>query len=458
MGCSSGLKGRRAGWLHILLVTAAVVATLVPLSECRIVGGIRAIDGSLHTDTRLKHAFDDDSLLGGEENDFSTSTLKSVKKPQKPAAVPPEAKRIAMLTPYGPIRMSLLYNNAPETAKALYELASRQMQTCVDCQFYRAEARGEGGGPPYSLLQGSLGKAMTTPTEQEGSRLVKAGDVVVIPPTSEFYIALGDHEDWSEAHTVVGMVDDFTVVDLIGVQAYEEVEHPDFKTLMRLMKEPVDFVLTTDMSASVMPRYTVEKSVHASVKRIVEDPALHRSYRVHRMDDIGGIDGGLSFSEPDSSVLDDVDEYDYDSAMIDSGKKYTNKRRAPVMFKEPPPSPPSLRHSGKKMARGVSKGKEHSNNNNIASYEDSRDAFSKHRRTSNNKNNNRARFEQVFEDGIENLEVEDLNGNNFEDWNGGLDTDEAFEDDGSLLGAFEEDEENDFNLDKFAKLDFRNLP
>jgi cyclophilin family peptidyl-prolyl cis-trans isomerase len=433
----------RPWWCHQFLVVYVILLVAlvqqVPLCECRIVGGIDAIDGTLHTGTRSKHRKKSKSSVG----EFSRTKPHQ----ERTATVPPEAKRVAMLTPYGPIRMSLLYNNAPETAKALYELASRQMETCVDCQFYRAEARGEGGGPPYSLLQGSLGKGMMTPTEQEGSRLVKAGDVVVIPPTSEFYIALGDHDDWSEAHTVVGMVDDFTVVDLIGVQAYEEVEHPDFKTLMRLMKEPVDFVLTTDMSATVMPRYMVEKSVHASVRRIIEDPALHRNHRVHRMDDIGGVDGGLSFSEPDMSVLDgEEDDEDDDSAMIASETKY--KRKTPpvtLKLKVPKRTSPSLNGLGKKKTK-----QHHVDEDNHAAYQNLERVLEDEEPIINNNID-----ADEFEDGIESLDqVDELNGDSFEHLNG------AFEDDENLLDVLndEEEEEEDINLDKFAKLDFRNLP
>lgn len=169
-----------------------------------------------------------------------------------------ETKRISLLTPYGPIHVSLLTKNAPRTTTALINAAALRSSRCSKCQFYRAEARPkrrDGAGPPYGLLQGSFGKSIPLPTKKEGTRRIVAGDVVVIPPTGEFYIALVDHGEWSKAHTVVGMVDDFVSTDLIGVQAVKTVVHPEFGTEMQIMKSPVSFTLSDDITELVMPAF-----------------------------------------------------------------------------------------------------------------------------------------------------------------------------------------------------------
>lgn len=170
----------------------------------------------------------------------------------------PETKRISLLTPYGPIHVSLLTKNAPKTTDALLKAAALRSTRCSKCQFYRAEARPKGRGskgPPYGLLQGSFGKSIPLPTKKEGRRRIVAGDVVVIPPTGEFYIALVDHDEWSKAHTVVGMVDDFVSTDLIAVQVVKTVVHPEYGTEMKIMKSPVSFTLSDDMAEMVMPMY-----------------------------------------------------------------------------------------------------------------------------------------------------------------------------------------------------------
>lgn len=173
-------------------------------------------------------------------------------------SVLPETKRISLLTPYGPIHVSLLTKNAPKTTAALIKAAELKSDRCSKCQFYRAEARPKGRGskgPPYGLLQGSFGKSIPLPTKKEGRRRIVAGDVVVIPPTGEFYIALVDHDEWSNAHTVVGMVDDFVSTDLIAVQVVKTVVHPEYGTEMKIMKSPVSFTLSDDMAEMVMPMY-----------------------------------------------------------------------------------------------------------------------------------------------------------------------------------------------------------
>jgi hypothetical protein len=85
--------------------------------------------------------------------------------------------------------------------------------SCPKCNFYRhepaLESFGKEGfyGPPYALLQGSLGDMLETPPF-EGSPEIKKGDVCIIPNSKEFFIAKAGHEEWGHSHSVWGHIAD----------------------------------------------------------------------------------------------------------------------------------------------------------------------------------------------------------------------------------------------------------
>ncbi len=181
----------------------------------------------------------------------------------------PETSRLSLLTPYGPIRISLLSQNAPLTVNELIKESKRRLKAYNGCEFYRAEARAT-VGPPYGLIQGSFRKGMKLPKEKEGSRSIQAGDVVILPSSNDFYIALQDHPDWSSAHTVVGIVDDFVTPDLICIQPTLKSIHPTYSTEMQMLKERIDFVLTDDMSEMIMPKF-IDVNLMATAMETNED-------------------------------------------------------------------------------------------------------------------------------------------------------------------------------------------
>ncbi len=96
-------------------------------------------------------------------------------------------------------------------------------------------------------LQGSLGdeEALGAPPPREGllELPLAAGAVALIPGTWEFFIALSDHLEWSDSHTVVGEVHSLSAIDMIAMQPYEEVTHPEHGTVMRMMRREAPFTL-----------------------------------------------------------------------------------------------------------------------------------------------------------------------------------------------------------------------
>lgn len=48
-----------------------------------------------------------------------------------------------------------------------------------------------------------------------------------IPSTSDFFIALGEHPGWGDTMSVFAEVEDFVSTDLIAVQYYHNVTHPE---------------------------------------------------------------------------------------------------------------------------------------------------------------------------------------------------------------------------------------
>jgi hypothetical protein len=190
--------------------------------------------------SRIRENFEDGDFL--ESNDRSQSRIDSVARDTGDKTFSEElAEKIALLTPYGRIVVNLDKRNAPEMVNLILKKAKSTHKACRGCQFHRAEARpgrhDPPEGPPYGLIQGSLSKLKKAGNivKKEGTREVKSGDLVMIPGTYDFYIALADHPGWGAAHTVVGQVEDFVVADLIGVQPFTTYKHPTQGALFKLL-------------------------------------------------------------------------------------------------------------------------------------------------------------------------------------------------------------------------------
>ncbi|KAI3426472.1 hypothetical protein D9Q98_008839 [Chlorella vulgaris] len=155
-------------------------------------------------------------------------------------------RSVVLHTQFGPIKVKLLEQLAPRTTALVWDLAEKR--GCRNCAFYRNEARPRlGSGPPYALLQGRLDVPEVPP--REGAIEVKMGHVCFIPDTKDFFIAYGDHPEWGTGHTVWGLVDEWFATDFITAQQYREVTHPEFGTVMRMLKEEVPLKVATDADA-----------------------------------------------------------------------------------------------------------------------------------------------------------------------------------------------------------------
>jgi hypothetical protein len=157
-------------------------------------------------------------------------------------------------TSFGPIPVSLLnQNNAPGASQALLDLARSHGTGTFD----RAEPRPPPDrrlGPPYALLQGSFGDNALSLAREGTKTTIAPGDLVLIPNTNSFYIALESHDDWASSHSVVGQATAMTIVDVIVAQHTFLFQHPDYGTHMQMLTDPVPFRLTDDISNMSMLR------------------------------------------------------------------------------------------------------------------------------------------------------------------------------------------------------------
>mmetsp|Transcript_15164 Transcript_15164/g.20926 ORF Transcript_15164/g.20926 Transcript_15164/m.20926 type:complete len:271 (-) Transcript_15164:57-869(-) len=139
-----------------------------------------------------------------------------------------ELQVLTLKTHYGDIKIKLRPDLAPQVV-AQVVLKVNQGPCGGSCKFYRAEgvpAVGAvdnfgGPGPPYALLQGSLG-AGWKPVAREGAPIASRGMVCLIGNGPDFFISLNTHTEWGHAHTIWGEVQDMEVVDAIVSQPVKE--------------------------------------------------------------------------------------------------------------------------------------------------------------------------------------------------------------------------------------------
>ena len=71
----------------------------------------------------------------------------------------------------------------------------------------------------------------------------RRGHLANIHPGRDFYIALAPHEDWSSAHTAWGFISDLSAAEVIVQQPYTESVHAATGTHMRMLNDPVPFIV-----------------------------------------------------------------------------------------------------------------------------------------------------------------------------------------------------------------------
>lgn len=226
----------RSGALLLVLLSAAAglaAATerdgvFVGYKEVGVDGG--GGDGSLHADEGGAAA---GSGAGADSDAASNGDAATA-----------VGRTVLLHTQFGPIRVKMLEQLAPRTTALVWDLAQRR--GCRDCAFYRNEAQPRSGsGPPYALLQGRLPELAEVPP-REGRIEVKMGHVCFIPETKDFFVAYADHPEWETSHTVWGVVDEWFATDLMISQQYKEVTHPEYGTVMRMLKVEVPVKVTVE--------------------------------------------------------------------------------------------------------------------------------------------------------------------------------------------------------------------
>ena len=188
---------------------------------------------------KLDDPFTDVDLVRGRSDRWTSGTMQPPPAAGQPSGAPaPTADdaHLALVTPFGRVRLRLRPRSARATAWVLELLATHA--ECNGCTFYRAEKvpahwgspdwpdSYEGGrwGPPYALLQGGLSArgAPTPSAPREDSPVVRRGMVAWAGGASgpAFFVALADHPEWGRGHTVFADVvgADMAIVEAIVAQ------------------------------------------------------------------------------------------------------------------------------------------------------------------------------------------------------------------------------------------------
>ncbi|GAB4857714.1 hypothetical protein Ancab_015626 [Ancistrocladus abbreviatus] len=125
---------------------------------------------------------------------------------------------IGLETEHGTLHIKLYPDCAPHSVAYILELLAQRH--CAGCHFYRAEGRGSSWdargnhikeayfGPPYALIQGTLGAQGTpfTSLPTEVCPTIKRGVVAWVGSGPEFVISLANHQEWQKKYTVFGSV------------------------------------------------------------------------------------------------------------------------------------------------------------------------------------------------------------------------------------------------------------
>lgn len=144
------------------------------------------------------------------------------------------------------IRISVFQTECPKAYQFLSYMVENQQMECKPCTIYRGEPVPsywgsqdypdryfDGGrwGPPYALVQGGLVNSKYTQVEQDNHRpkVLKRGMVAWAGGNSiHFFIALADHPEWGDFHTVWGevLMEDMALVDaLVKEYPLKVLEH-----------------------------------------------------------------------------------------------------------------------------------------------------------------------------------------------------------------------------------------
>ena len=188
---------------------------------------------------KLDDPFTDVDLVRGRSDRWTSGTMQPpppAGQPTGPPAPTADDAHLALVTPFGRVRLRLRPRSARAVAWVLDVLDKHP--ECSGCTFYRAEKvpahwgspdwpdNYEGGrwGPPYALLQGGLSArgAPNPSAPREDNPVVRRGMVAWAGGASgpAFFVALADHPEWGRGHTVFADVvgADMAIVEAIVAQ------------------------------------------------------------------------------------------------------------------------------------------------------------------------------------------------------------------------------------------------
>jgi hypothetical protein len=188
---------------------------------------------------RLADPFTDLDLVRGQSDRWIAGTLlppPPASRPGSRSAPKAEEAHLALVTPFGKIRLKLR-RKSPLAFQWVSNLLA-QHRECDGCTFYRAEPvpkhwgspdwpdhyHGGRWGPPYALLQGGLSARGAPPPKapREDNPVVRRGMAAWAGGACgpAFFIALADHPEWGRGHTVFADVveGDMDVVERIVAQ------------------------------------------------------------------------------------------------------------------------------------------------------------------------------------------------------------------------------------------------
>ena len=187
---------------------------------------------------------------------FMTSTCaKSCGAPCTPPEVddrlPKHANVGAVVfhTAEGDIRVRLRKDASPIVAEAFSSFASKPG---ASGSFYRSEAVPEPGaidnfggpGPPYALVQGRLDGTQRSDLPRESAPKVRRGHACLIGGGPDFFIAVGDHPEWGNGHTVWGEVDLDEMAAVDAITRMKVRKETWGETHVTVLVDPLRFTLT----------------------------------------------------------------------------------------------------------------------------------------------------------------------------------------------------------------------
>ena len=182
--------------------------------------------------------------IGHQQN--SNSNLRSL--PLQSSLLDQHIISLNLLNTHQTIRISILAKECPKAYQFIKWLTKNQQTKCQACTLYRGEPvpaywgsadypdRWDNGGrwgPPYALVQGGFVNSQIKQVEMDQHRPpIKRGMVAWAGGQQgvgiHFFIALADHPEWGNEHTVWGYVleEDLHLMDaLVKERPLKVLEH-----------------------------------------------------------------------------------------------------------------------------------------------------------------------------------------------------------------------------------------